>query len=218
VNAIEELLLPFETKLPTENVRYFPITLDVVTHPDDSIRSLCSHGSDEHWKDQYLKLEMEERENIRNYVEASWKQLSLRHNLTLTQYRIDHVAHYYCKNITSIGNAVEKIKTYYDEVKKLELTFFSEYDINIIFEEDAVDILIGRFIEPGSKFDGIYAKFVSDFELGLKLIQEKTGRSRFFISSDALSDPEAFLNILIKRELSNLDDTNKTLPDSEKDR
>ncbi|MFA6008887.1 MAG: AAA family ATPase [Desulfobacteraceae bacterium] len=212
VNAIEELLLPFETRLPSESVRYFPITLDVVQKPEDSIKSLCSHASDNKWCDLYKKIEDDEREDIRRFVDASWKQLSLRHNLTLTQYRIDHVAHYYSKNITSIGNAVDKIRSYYDEVKKLELTFFSEHDINIIFEEDAVDFLIGGFIDPGCGFEEIYAKFSSDFELGLKLIQEKTGRNRFFISREALTDSEVFLNNLVKRELSHLEG-DKNRPD-----
>jgi endopeptidase Clp ATP-binding regulatory subunit ClpX len=213
VNAIEELILPFETKLPTENVRFFPVTHDAITHPETTISSLCSHASDGYWEDIYQKLEKDERLDIRNFVDANWKQLSLRHNLTLTQYRIDHVAHYYSKNITTIGHAVERIKGYYDEVKKLELNFFSENDINIIFEEDAVDYLIGGLIEPGPGFDEIYAKFTSDFELGLKLIQEKTGRNRFFISRDALSDPDTFLSQLIKRELSQLDDDVKRIPD-----
>jgi len=206
VNAIEELLLPFETRLPSENVRYFPITLDAVKNPEKTIESLCSHAADEAWRDLYLKVEGEERDYVRSFVDTNWKQLSLRHNLTLTQYRIDHVAHYYSRNITSIGNAVEKIRSYYDEVKKLEMSFFTEHDINIIFEEDAVDFLIGGFIDPGCRFEVIYAKFVSDFELGLKLIQEKTGRSRFFISREALTDSETFLSNLIKRELSHLDD------------
>lgn len=213
VNAIEELLLPFETRLPTENVRYFPITLDVIEHPEDAIASLCSHGNDEHWQNLYKKVEADEREDIRKFVDESWKQLSLRHNLTLTQYRIDHVANYCSKNVTSIGNAVDKIKSYYDEVKKLELTFFSEHDINIIFEEDAVDYLIGQFIEPGARFDEIYSNFCHSFELALKLIQEKSGRSRFFISRDAMTDPDAFLNALVKRELGHLDDDDPHLPE-----
>ncbi|MBU1170744.1 MAG: AAA family ATPase [Proteobacteria bacterium] len=213
VNAIEEILLPFETKLPTEHVRYFPITLDVVEHPEESIDSLCSHANDEKWEDLYKKVEADEREEVRRFVDASWKQLSIRHNLTLTQYRIEHVAHYYSKNVTSIGNAVDTIKSYYDEVKKLELSFFSEHDINIIFEEDAVDYLIGRFIDPGTRFDEIYAKFSSDFELGLKLIQEKSGRSRYFISRDALIDPDAFLNSLVRRELGHSEDGTNSLPE-----
>jgi hypothetical protein len=93
------------------------------------------------------------------------------------------------------------IRFYYDEVKKLEMTFFSKYDINIIFEEDAVDFIIDQFIEPAATFDEVFTKLASDFELGLKLIQEKTTKNRFFISQEALTDPETFLNNLIKNEL-----------------
>lgn len=213
VNAVEELLLPFETRLPSENVNYFPITLDVVENPEESIQSLCYHANDDHWEKLYRKIEDDERQAIRDFVDKRWKQLSLRHNLTLTQYRIDHVANYCSKNVTSISNAVDKIKSYYDEVKKLELTFFSDHDINIIFEEDAVDYLIGQFIESGTQFDHIYANFCHGFELGLKLIQEKSGRSRFFISRDALTDPDTYLNALVKRELGDLDDDDPLLPE-----
>ena len=40
-----------------------------------------------------------------------------------------------------------------------------------------------------------------DFELGLKLVQEKTGRNRFFITRKALMNPDAHLDELIKAEL-----------------
>lgn len=201
VNAIESALLTFETILPSESVKYFPVTPEVIEDPAKAIESLCNEENDARWREIFKKISDDERQYIRDFVDDSWKELSLRHNLTLTQYRIDHVANYYCRNITSIGNSVDMIRFYYDEVKKLEMTFFSQNDINIIFEEDAVDFLIDQFIEPSATFDEVFSKLTSDFELGLKLIQEKTGKNRFFISQEALNDSETFLNNLIKNEL-----------------
>jgi hypothetical protein len=40
-----------------------------------------------------------------------------------------------------------------------------------------------------------------DFEHGLKLAREKTGRSRYFITRQALLDPEAYISQLIQSEL-----------------
>jgi hypothetical protein len=40
-----------------------------------------------------------------------------------------------------------------------------------------------------------------DFELGLKLVRDKSGRNRFFITKKALLDPETYLSELIKSEL-----------------
>lgn len=202
VNAIESALLRFETRLPSEDIRVFPVTPDVIEKPDETLQSLCQDEDAEKWEEIYNDAAEAEYNYIRNFVDTSWKELSLRHNLTLTQYRIDHVASYYCRNNTNIGSSVDRIRFFYDEVKRLEMTFFSQSDINIIFEEDAVDFLIEQFIVPKAGFDEIMAKLSSDFELGLKLIMEKTGKNRFFISREGLDNPQGFLDELIRREIS----------------
>jgi len=48
-------------------------------------------------------------------------------------------------------------------------------------------------INSGIKLDNLYKKLTNEFEDGLKLIREKTGKNRFFITKDALLDPERFL-------------------------
>ena len=105
-------------------------------------------------------------------------------------------------DVMDIGNAIRKTKHYYDEIKKIELNFFKNYDINLVLEEDAVDYTIELLVEKSTNLESFYQKLTKDFELGLKLILEKTGRNRFFISREALMDPEAYLNTLVKNELS----------------
>jgi hypothetical protein len=41
-----------------------------------------------------------------------------------------------------------------------------------------------------------------DFEYGLKLVREKTGKNRFFLTRRALIDPETFISSLIRDALS----------------
>ena len=102
-----------------------------------------------------------------------------------------------------IGKVLQKIKSYYDEIKKLELYFFKNDDINIAMEEDAVDFIIEQFVNSGIKPEDFYKQLIVDFELGLKLIREKTGKNYFKITRQALMGPEAFIRDLIKDELQN---------------
>ena len=44
VSAVENALLPFEKKLPSTNVRRFPVTKDVIDNPDRSLRDLVKTG------------------------------------------------------------------------------------------------------------------------------------------------------------------------------
>ncbi len=52
---------------------------------------------------------------------------------------------------------------------------------------------------PKPAVDGNSTRRLSaDFEHGLKLVQEKTGRNRFFITRKALTNPEDYIAGLIK--------------------
>jgi hypothetical protein len=71
-----------------------------------------------------------------------------------------------------------------------------------VLEEDAVDYIIEQLVNNTIELEDFSEKLSRDFEHGLKLMLERTGRNRFFISREALMDPEAYLNALIKSELN----------------
>jgi hypothetical protein len=122
--------------------------------------------------------------------------------MKLTPSRIDIVAEYYVKYIVDVNRAVEKIKSYHDDIKQIELYFYKEHDINIVMEDDAVDFIIRQLIFTDVEDQVFYKKLTADFELGLKLVQEKTGINRFFINKDALVSPERFISAMIKDKLN----------------
>jgi hypothetical protein len=55
-----------------------------------------------------------------------------------------------------------------------------------------------QLIEAPIGLKDIYHKVNTDFEHGLKLVREKTGRSRFFITRQALLNPEDYIRQMIQ--------------------
>ncbi len=200
VGVIEKALLLFENKLPSTNIKKFPVTVSVMDDPKGSLKKLLEILYTKELAQIFERLELEEKKIINEYITTNKKNLSNKYNLTLTQSRIDIVASYYCKNIMDIGNAIKNIKSYYDDIKKIELYFFKNSDINVVLEENAIDFIIEQLIDSGITLDNLYKKLTGEFEDGLKFIREKTGENRFFITKDALLDPERFINKLIKNE------------------
>jgi hypothetical protein len=141
---------------------------------------------------------MEEVEIIKEYLKKNQKNLAEKYSLTMTPSRIDLVATCYAKNTLDIGNIIAKIKSFYDESKKIELYFFKNHDINIVLEEDAIDFIIEQLIDASLEIKLVYNKIDNDFQHGLKLAREKTNRNRFFITRKALLDPEAYIGNLIR--------------------
>ncbi|MDM8521829.1 AAA family ATPase [Desulfococcaceae bacterium HSG8] len=202
VSAIEKALLLFEKSLPSTNTRVFPVTKAVFTEPEDYLEMFT--GSQDHptLASEIERLADDEKEFIREYVNTNKKNLAEKYNLTLSPYRIDAIAGYYCEHIMEIGDVISRIKFYADEIKKIELYFYKNHDINIVMEEEAIDFIIEQFINASAvDLDDVYKKLTDDFEYGLKLVREKTGRNRFFITRNALVAPEEFIGNMLRDEL-----------------
>jgi hypothetical protein len=163
------------------------------------------HENDPQRIDVFLSLASENKQTVITYLNDNRTLITNQHEMPLTDYRIDKIADYYCANVTEIGNAVEKIKSLYDKIKKIEFDFYRKHDINIILEDDAVDYILQQMAGGKIDFNGLYEKISEDFEYGFKLIREKTHRNRFFLSKNALTNPENYLNQTIKAEFTKND-------------
>ena len=202
VSAVEKALLVFEKKLPSSQIKKLPVTGAAVEDPDGTIKKILALSNIEEFNEAYAKLFHEEKAYIKSYLNANKKNLAEKYGLTLTTSRIDIVASYYANHMMDIEKVIKKIKTFYDDIKKIELYFFKNHDINIVMEDDAVDFIIEKFENSTHDLGELYEKLSTDFEYGLKLVREKTGKHRFFITKNALMNPETFIGNLIRDEMS----------------
>ena len=197
VSVIEKALLDFEKALPSSAATQFPVTLDVVTSPQATLERLLATPQDPRIRASFERLADAERAAVRDYLQANRKQFTEKYSLTMTPARIDLAAGCYAKNVMDSGNAVRQIKSFHDDIKNVELYFFKNHDINIVLDEDAIDFIMEMLVESALTPRDVYPKLNGHFEHGLKLVREKTGRSRFLITRAALMDPEGFVRNLI---------------------
>ncbi|MCJ7541625.1 MAG: AAA family ATPase [Desulfobacterales bacterium] len=202
VSAVEGALLVFEKKFPSTNIKKFPVTATAVENPEKSLKKILALSNLDELNETYEKLFLAEKEYIKRYLDSNKKIFAKKYGLTLTQSRIDVVASYYANHIIDIERVIKKIKSFYDDIKKIELYFFKNHDINIVLEDDAIDFIIDQLENSTYDLKAFYDQLSTDFEYGLKLVQEKTGKNRFFITKDALMNPESFISNLIKDELN----------------
>ena len=201
VSAVEKALLEYERRLPSAGIKKFPATSSILEKPQTSIKALTASDQEQKTVELFDQLLQQEKESIREYLKNNKINLTEKYSLTLTPSRIDLVAACYVNNTMDIGNVIKKIKSYHDEIKKIELYFFKNHDINIVLEEDAIDFIIEQLVESFVELKIIYEKIDQDFQHGLKLAREKIGRNRFFITRQALLDPEVYIGNLIKDKL-----------------
>ena len=201
VSAVEKALLDFERKLPSAGINEFPATSAIIDNPETFLKTIAGATKKQETHQLFGRLIQQEKENIKEYLKENQKNLADKYSLTMTPSRLDVVATCYAKNTLDIDQVIKKIKSHYDEIKKIELYFFKNHDINIVLEEDAIDFIIEKLIESPFELEDVSEKINQDFQHGLKLAREKTNRNRFFITRQALLDPEAFVGELIKDQI-----------------
>ncbi|MFO8113195.1 MAG: AAA family ATPase [Desulfosalsimonadaceae bacterium] len=205
VSVIEQALIPFETRLPSADIKRFPVTLEVMKHPEAVLhRWLSGEGIDKKEAD-FQTIQEQGRLKLIEYIRKNRRKLAEQYGIPLTAYRIERIADDYYSDVVEIGTAIEKVKSFYDQVKQIENLFYNHHELNIVLEEDAIDFISAQMEKHSLNIDQIYHKLSDDFEYGLKLLREKTGKNRFFLSQYALENPEVFLNQLITSELKKHD-------------
>ncbi|THB80166.1 MAG: AAA family ATPase [Desulfobacteraceae bacterium] len=201
VSVVEEALLIFEEKLPSSILDRFIVTAEVVENPKKTLDDLLSQKNETRWNHLYEQARNDFKAYISRYIKDNWKIFSIRHGLTLSQLRCQMVADYFCTHILEIEDAVKQVKKFHDSVKEIEVEISKSYDLNINFEEDAVDFLIEQFSTHDATVDEILTKIYDDYYDGFNLLREKTGKNRFFLSKHSLTEPETYLNDLIRKEI-----------------
>ncbi|BBO87217.1 AAA family ATPase [Desulfosarcina ovata] len=198
VSAVEGALLPFEKALPSSSVKRFAVTREVIDHPQRNLSRMLSRPDDEASVRAFEQLAADERQRIEAYLIENRKTFSDKYGIQLTDSRVTLVAQAYCQKITDIEKVLKKVKSYYEETKTIELYFIKNHGINIVLEEEAIDAIIEKCFQTQGTPEAYYQNLTAGFEHGLKLVREKTGRSRFFITREALEKPEGFIADLLK--------------------
>ncbi len=198
VSAVERALLPFEKRLPSTEIRKFPVTTAVIEDPGAMLTRLDKAAGKIAAEEEFEDLRQAEKAAIRNYIRDNRRILSDKYNLAMTPSRLDILASTYVNQVLDVGQVFERVKSSYDEIKTIELDFFKAHDINIVLEEDAIDFVMEQLVDNALTLEAFARKLAADFELGLKLVVEKTGKHRFFLNRQALQDPEGFISGLIR--------------------
>jgi endopeptidase Clp ATP-binding regulatory subunit ClpX len=198
VSVIEKALLKFEKKLPSTSLTKLPVTEVVVKEPEDMLSELVSTAKDSKWVETYERLIREEKESIKKYMEENQALLAERYDMELSPSRIDVIAEVYATSTSDINSVMEKMRTGYDQIRNMEKYFSKSHDINVTLDEDATDLIAMQMNSSPISLGDLYKQLTTDFEYGLKLIRDRTGKNEFVITREALKDPDGFLNTLVK--------------------
>jgi endopeptidase Clp ATP-binding regulatory subunit ClpX len=198
VSVIEKVLVKLEKRLPSTDIKKLPVTEKVVKDPEGALQEIVSKANSAKWERLYEKIVQDEKDSIKKYVQAYQAVLTDRYDMVLTRSRRSLIADVYAMSTFDMNAVMEKISRDYDQIKNIQDYFSETHDLDVTLAEDAIDVVIGQMKASQTGLRNFYKKLTSDFEDGFQLIRDRTGKSNFVVTKEALEDPEQFLNDLVK--------------------
>jgi ATP-dependent Clp protease ATP-binding subunit ClpX len=199
VSVIEKVLVKLEKRLPSTQIKQLPVTEQVVRDPGGALQEIVSHANRVKWQRTYERLLQDEKASIEAYVQNHEALLTDKYHMMLTPSRRRLIADMYAMNACDMNALMKKIGRDYDQVKNIQEYFCEAHDLNVTLAEDAMDVVIWQMNASQTGLRNFYKRLTSDFEDGFKLIRDRTPKKTFVITREALDDPEAFLNRLIRK-------------------
>jgi len=203
VSVVERALMPFEKKLPSLPIHQFLVTPEVVLDPKNELASLLAHYEDSEVADRFQEAWNREKQALVEKMNRKMTELTGRYGESLTEFRSNLIADRSLSLVQDLTQSYEDVRQMIQQIKEYELRFFERFGISIKFSEEGIDEILHKSFDAKIHVWSVCIwslceSLSKDFEYGFKLVQEKTGLTRFTITPEAVSNPEGYIQKLIR--------------------
>jgi ATP-dependent Clp protease ATP-binding subunit ClpX len=198
VSVIERVLIQFEKRLPSTDIKEFVVTPEVVRQPEAELARLIADPADPDLKARFQEAARLEREILKEFIWRRERELRERYHLPLTDLRVDLMADHYYQWDCDLKTCFEEMGRLYEQVRGFEDRFLAEHAIQLHFDEDAVDEILRQSMEVETSAYAVCNQLASDLEYALKLVRDRTSQDHFIITREALGDLDTYLNRVIQ--------------------
>jgi len=198
VSAVERVLLKFEHTLPSTNIRHLVVTRAMVDDPAGELKKILDHADDPGQEAAFQELLAEEEKNLEALLREKAEEWQERYGIRFSDERIQLITRRSVETQTDVDGVVEEIQAIHQAAREFAEKFSLRNDLGVSFTEEAINRLVEKVWKEGLDPGDYLGKSFQNYEHGLKLIREKTGKREFSISAEGMENPEQFLNGLIQ--------------------
>jgi ATP-dependent Clp protease ATP-binding subunit ClpX len=198
VSVVERALIKFEKKLPSTSLNQLLVTREMVVDPEKDLLRLLNDSENPQEKARFMAAWDKEQKALIDKLKEKTSEFTGRFDSGLTEFRLKLVAGRCLELIQDFPRSLEEVWQMTRQVQEYELRFFERFGIGLKFSEDGIDAVLQKALDSKVSVWSICENLSKDFEYGFKLVQEKTGMSRFVITQEAVSNPEGYIQQLIR--------------------
>ncbi|MGC9194310.1 MAG: AAA family ATPase [Syntrophobacteraceae bacterium] len=197
VSVLEKVVLPFEKKLPSSEIRHLAFTADIVRNPEAELQGLLNGSADANFE-IYRNLVEQEKAAVRENVLKARTEFAENYPLIFNPDRTELVINHHVKTGIAAEAVFAEVQSLYEQVRTFESEFYEKHGFKIHFNEQAINEIISEALEENESSVDICKRISVDYDYGFRLISDRSGRTQFVIPREAVVDHQKYLDELIR--------------------
>jgi len=198
VSAVEKVLIKFEKRLPSTDIKKFVVTREVVENPEQELRKLLEEPCNPEMQARFEMLLSREKEALKASILSREEEFKRRYGIVFHKSRIAIIADRMIDKGYDVNTVYEEAVEIHQQVEDFERDFQRRNGITLQFSQEAIDRVTEMVLNEDTKATAIFARLSKDYEYGLELISDKTGQKEFIVTREAVDDPEGYLDRTIR--------------------
>jgi ATP-dependent Clp protease ATP-binding subunit ClpX len=198
VSAVEKILIKFEKRLPSTDIRKFVVTQAVVKNPKRELERLLQDPSDPEMLEKFETLLSREKTVLKESILQREAEFKKRYGIVFREGRINLIVNRMIEKGYDVNTVSDQVVEIQRKVEEFERDFQKRNGIDLQFNEEAINRITEIVLNEDGRGTALFARLSKDYEYGLELIREKTGQTEFIITGEAVDDPEGYLDRTIR--------------------
>ncbi len=198
VSAVERVLIKFEKRLPSTDIRKFVVTRSVVEDPGQELIRLLQDPCHPEMLGKFEALLSHEKMTLKQSILDRETEFKKRYGIVFREGRIDLIVNRMIEKGYDVNTVTEEMVEIQRQVEEFERDFQRRTGIDLQFSEEAIHRITEILLNEDGKGMGLFLRLSKDYEYGFELIREKTGQREFIVTRETVDDPEGYLNRMIR--------------------
>jgi ATP-dependent Clp protease ATP-binding subunit ClpX len=199
VSVLENVLLKFERKLPSTNIRHLLVTKELVDNPEAELERLLHKPLDENYLKRFEEALRKEKEDIKKYILSRRAEFESQYGPLFEGERVDLLVNKLLQGEDDLNSALEDLWRSYRQIRTFERVFKDRYSIDISFDQGAIDYLLKLLYTGERNPKDVFLYLESILEPALRIINERVPIPKLVIPKEGVENPETYFNELIQK-------------------
>jgi endopeptidase Clp ATP-binding regulatory subunit ClpX len=198
VSAVEKVLIKFEKRLPSTDIRKFVVTRVMVEDPGQELEGLLQEPSNPEMLKKFEALLSHEKMALKESILNREAEFKKHYGIIFRENRIAIIVNRMIEKGYDVNTVFEEAVEIQRQVEEFEMDFKRRNGIYLQFSEEAIDRITEILLNEDGKGTALFSRLSKDYEYGLELISNKTGQKEFIITREAVDNSEGYLDRTIR--------------------